>query len=567
MSETQPMPTKQQTSTTSRQTRPKKKQLRAVGLKQNDFFREMFNQFKRYEPDDWVSDHQPSSTKAIQELQNAVKADVEGLKEIISRKILNLPDHGKPLDQLADRFAKGDKQLYEEIKSVERAARPEGVTSSEAGIPYAETLALKKRIFTAENDLIEEKFGFQPIRENLEKVITKLPSLKGISHHNLRGLLLLDDPPEWLNKGVEAMHRNKIFTRTSAFDSGVYTELKQTNGANMNAAQMYNQVSPVMKMPKFKLGFVDMATVRSVFYPEKNSAVHTDLYNYLPAGTVKTSNTVSLPSGNANLIVFFLPDAQDSSPNILTIGSYTPITGAWAPISSVPNPLTGSTSIQTAIVVSACIKFKSTVASSLNGTGIVYMTTDPLKFNTVSLVNMFPTTGSANTQLVNWENLPLSQSDTITTPEMRQVSPLYNIRDKAVPYDLVNPATYYSCPTVIILEGLNAAISPGVIEYNIEWNVALSSGLLATVPTNPAICGFTQQFIQALAVTMPFIYQCSSKWIAGFLAHLDTVEPYYEELLYAAEAYASCNPYTVPYSSGGGGGMNDVQEISFTKCE
>jgi hypothetical protein len=344
--------------------------------------------------------------------------------------------------------------------------------------------------------------------------------------------------------------------------TGLLGNTQQTIGSNMNATAMANQIG-MMRQPKFYPTFVDLATIKSYFYPEKYSAIHTDLNSYLPMATVKASDAVQLPTSAANnLIAIFNPAATDGTA-LLTMGNVNPVTGAFTVLITIPSPIVGSTIAETAILVSASTNFVSSVANSTNSTGTTFMWHDPLLYDTFTTA--FPVTGSSNTTLVNYKNRPFSQSASINLP-LRQLTALNNLvqRTIATPTSVGNGLV--GSPTVWYFEGLVGNVVPGYIEYTVQYNVAdYSTGLRFTVPTQPMICGMTQNFIQAISCLNPSLYQADPKWLYEYFCNLDDVEPTYEQLLYRSEAYFQKCPITINRVNIGGSNL-DVQEISFEKC-
>jgi hypothetical protein len=162
---------------------------------------------RKYPEASWRANKKPASTQAIKKLQGEVKKTISEFKnEIVSalKDKNTFPDAGKGFETLAEKFRANDSTLKDEMDKLGSLIIPKGVTSSEAGITFAERTDMKARLYKAENEIIRAKIGFEPSAENLLLIATKAGLAEngvytdGANGSKIRELLLLDDIPSWL---------------------------------------------------------------------------------------------------------------------------------------------------------------------------------------------------------------------------------------------------------------------------------------------------------------------------------------------------------------------------------
>jgi hypothetical protein len=201
----------------------------------------------------------------------------------------------------------------------------------------------------------------------------------------------------------------------------------------------------------------------------------------------------------------------------------------------------------------------------LSGVGRGFAWHDPSLTDTFA--NAFPSLGGGdNTLIANYRNRPWAAPFPVTS-DFRQVSCglgyQYNVTAS-----ISTLGQNASGPTVIFLEGVATTQVPGFLEYNITYTANnYATNLFLNQEFPPGVGPFTQAFLTALTTLYPQLYQATQAYTEKFLNYLSTIEPCYEHLLKASQAYLSENPITISRT---GAGMNQLgkdsfDEISFTK--
>lgn len=446
----------------------------------------------------------------------------------------NLKDFGKGFVSLVNELQTSKAELEKELSYVRGQFKKEGGKNS-------------NKIMNA---AFFNKTGVWPNKRNLEYLaqIAYAATQQTVSHDKLKELVILDDVPMWLKKGLAGIVKAGSMVGTTLLPAagGALTFAsnladKWADGVNYKAEvatqpveQRINGVNIELDKTTFKPDKVSIKSVLGVIGADTLEKHVVRFDDVQPGALYQTFHEINVTPSTANGSAFV--EITNSEISGTTPGMYityttsgtdfNPATGAYTTgTTTMANPALSS-SVNALRRVSVVATFKPSLNGSTSySNGRCEVIHNPAFDGSTS---DFATPCSWFTQ-TNMGSQPFYQSGGIT----QQFTQLYYNPLDSVPYTPVVGGTRAKAPIIFLFTGCNTAgAQVGVVTVHVVWNVIPSvTGLNQLVIQNPEIGPFTPDLMDAIYQICPQLFIADTEHRLEIMKGLKGIEPLYENVL------------------------------------